>query len=86
MKKQRNRSQLQEQEKSPERTSNETDLSSLPDPKFKKEVVKILTGLRKAIDRNADSCNKELETIKRIQSKLDNSIAEMKIEQKAINT
>ena len=29
MKKQRNRSQLQEQEKSPERTSNETDLSSL---------------------------------------------------------
>ena len=70
MKKQRNYSQLKEQEKSPERTNNKIDLASLPDPKFKKEVIKILKELRKIINRNADHCNKELENMKRSQSKL----------------
>ena len=77
---------LKRQEKSPERKNNETDLSSLPDPKFKKEVIKILKELRKAINRNADHCNKELETIKMSQLKLENPFAEMKAEQKAINS
>lgn len=31
------------------------------------------------INRNADYCNKELETIKMNQSKIDNSIAKIKI-------
>ena len=61
MKKQRNYSQLEEQEKSPERTNNETDLTRLLDHKFKKEIIKMLKELRKMIDRNADHCNKELE-------------------------
>ena len=86
MKKQRNQSQLKEQEKSPERTNNETDLSSLLDHKFKMEVIKILKELRKAINRNADHCNKELETIKRSQEKLENSSAETKAKLKAINS
>ena len=60
MKKQRNYSQLKEQEKSPKRTNNETDLSSLLDPEFKKEVIKMLKELRKIISRNADHFNKEL--------------------------
>ena len=63
MKKQRNYSQWKEQEKSAERVNNETDLSSLPDPDFKKKVIKVLKELRKIINRNADHCNKELETI-----------------------
>ena len=37
-----------------------------------------MMGLRKAIDRNADCCKKELETIKRSQEKLENSFADMK--------
>ena len=81
MKKQKDHSQLKDQENSPERTNNETDISSLPDPKFKKEVMKILKELRKAIDRNADYWKKELETIKRSQLKLENPFAEMKAEQ-----
>ena len=64
MKKQRNYSQLKEQEKSPERTNEEIELITLPEPEFKKSVNKMLTGLRKSINRNADHCNKELETIK----------------------
>ena len=38
----------------------------------------MLKELRKIIDRNADHCKKELKTIKMNQSKLDNSIAEIK--------
>ena len=65
MKKQRNYSQLKEQEKSPERTNEEIELIPLPEPEFKKNVlIKMLTGLRKSINRNADHCKKELETIK----------------------
>ena len=62
MKKQRKHSQLKDQGDSPERTNNDIDLFSLKDTKFKKEVMKILEKLRKAIDRNANYCKKELET------------------------
>ena len=58
MKKQRNFSQLEEQN-SPERTSNETDLSSLLDLKFKKEVIKMLKELKKIISKNADHSKKD---------------------------
>ena len=40
------------------RNNNETDLFSLTDTNFKKEIMKILKELRKAIDRNADYCKK----------------------------
>ena len=65
MRKQRNHSQLKDQENSPKGTNNETVLFSLIDTEFKKEVMKILKELRKLINRNADYCKKELETIKR---------------------
>ena len=85
MKKQRNHSKLRE-EKSPERTTNEIDISSILHPELKKEVIKMLQELRKIMDRNAGHCNKELETIKRNQSKLDNSIAEINTDVKAMNS
>ena len=86
MKKQRNHSQLKDQENSPEITNNETDLFSLIDTEFKKEIMKILKEFRKAIDRNAEYCKKELEAIKRDQEKLENSFAEMKTEPKTMNS
>ena len=58
--KQKNHSQLKDQENSPERTNNETDLFSLIDTEFKKEIIKILKELRRTIDRNADYYKKEL--------------------------
>ena len=48
------------------------------------EVIKILKGPRKVIDRNRDHCYEELETIKMRQSKLKNSIAKKKTELKVI--
>ena len=83
MKKQRNYSQSKEQEKSPKRINNETGLFSLPDTEFRTEVIKMLKELRKIINRNTDHFNKELKTINRNQSKLDNSVAKVKIHLKS---
>ena len=49
MKRQRNHSQLKEQEKCPERTNNKTEFINLPNPKFKKVIIKMLTELRKLL-------------------------------------
>ena len=88
MNKQRNESKLKDQVNSPKRKkkNNETDFSSPLEPKFKKEAIKILKDFKKAINRNAYYCKKELETIKRGQLKLENSFSEMKAELKAINS
>ena len=48
--------------------------------------MKIPRELRKAIERNAEYCKKELETIKRNPKKLENSFAETKAELKAMNS
>ena len=56
MKRQRNHSQLKEQEK----TSEKIIKQSLLDIEFKKLVIKILTLLRRRIDLNTDHFNKEL--------------------------
>ena len=46
MKTLRNHSQLKEQENSPEAANSETDLCSLMDTEFKREIMKILRKLR----------------------------------------
>ena len=86
MKKQRNHSQIKDQENCPERTNNETDCFNLIDTKFKKEIMKILKELRKAIGRDADYCKKDLETIRRSQEKIENSFEKTKAELKAMNS
>ena len=45
----------------------------------------MIKQLRKIIDIKADHCNKELEIIKRNQSKLDSSTAKIKTSLKAVN-
>ena len=72
MKKLRNQSQLKQQENAPKAVNNETDLFSLTDIEFKREIVKVLKELREDMTSNADSFRKELENIKRSQEKLEN--------------
>ena len=57
MKKDRNHFQLKQQESSPKAVSNETDLCSLIDIEFKREVLKILKELRE--DMNTIQINLE---------------------------
>ena len=84
MKKHRNHSQLKEQENSPKADNNETDLCSLSDFEFKREVSKILKELRQDMNSNADSLKKEIENIRRKQEKLEHSFAEMQTELRAV--
>ena len=86
MKRQRNYCQLKEQEKSPERINNETEITSLLDHEFQRVIIKMLTKLRKIISINADHCNKELETMKMNESKVGNSISEIKSNLEAMNS
>ena len=83
MKKLRNHSQLKQQENSPKVISNETDLCSLTDFEFKREIVKMLKELREDMNSNADSLRKELENM-RSQDKLENLFAEIQTELKAL--
>ena len=67
MKKNRNDSQLKEQENPPKAVNNKTDLCSLTNIEFKREIVKIFKELREDKNSNANSFRKELENIKRSQ-------------------
>lgn len=58
----------------PERTKNETDLFSLTDTEFNKDIMKTLKELRKVINTNADYYKRELEKITKSQGKLENSL------------
>ena len=78
MKRQRNSSQLKEQEKNPEKINNETEINNLPNKQFKTLVIKMLTELRKRIDVNSEHFNKELENMIKIQSEMNTSVAEIK--------
>lgn len=51
-----------------------------------KEDNKNAEGFEKTTDGNADHCNKELESVKKNQSKLDSSIGEIKTNLEAINS
>ena len=85
MKKLRNNSQLKQQENFPKAVNNETDLCSLTDFEFKREIVKILKELREDMNSNVDSLRKGLEN-RRSQEKLENSFAEIQTELKAAKT
>ena len=92
MKTLRNQSQWKEKRNSPKEVNNETDLWSLTDIEFKREIVKILKELmlikelREDMNSNADSFRKELENIRRSHEKLENSCAEMQTELKALKS
>ena len=60
-----------------------TDLCSLRDFEFKREIVKILKELRDDMNSDADTLRKKLENIKRSQEKLENSFAEIQNELRA---
>ena len=86
MKKLRNHSLLKEQVYSPKAVNNETDLCSLTDYEFKREIVKTLKELREDMNSNTDSLRMEVENIRRRHKKLEDSFAEIQTELKAIKT
>ena len=85
-KKLRNHPQLNQQEKSPKAVNNETELCSLTDLEFKREIVKILEELREDTNSNADTLRKELENKRRSQEKPEDAFAEIQTELWAVKT
>lgn len=59
--------------------NNKTGLFSITDTEFKREIMKILKELRKALYRNAEYCKKEPETIKKNKEKIENSFCREKL-------
>ena len=77
MKKLANHSQWKEQENFPARTNDGTDSPVYWTMSSKyRQNCNDAEGTKKAIDRKAGHCNKEIETV-RSQSKLDNLVAKM---------
>ena len=69
MKKLRNHPQSNQPENSPKTVNNETDLCSLTGIEFKREVLKILKELRENMNSNADSFRKEIENMRRQETR-----------------
>jgi len=68
MRKQRNLSQMKEQDKAMARDLSETDISTMRDREFKITIMRILTGLEKRVDNMSETLNMEIR----------NNIAEIK--------
>lgn len=60
----RNISQVEEQEKTPERELNEVEASILSDMEFKIQVIKTLNKHKGRIDNLTENINKEIISIK----------------------
>ena len=73
MRRQRNTFQVREQDKTPEKKLNETEMSNLPDREFKQRVLRMLTDLGRRMDELSENINKEMENIKNNQSKMKNT-------------
>jgi len=75
MRKQRNMSQIKEQNKITVRGISKTKMNKMPDRKFKVMIIKILTGLEERVEDISETLKKE---IKKNQSEMKNTTIEIK--------
>ena len=72
-------SQMKEQDKTPEEQLSEVEIGNLPEKEFR---VKVFQDLRKRIEAQIEKLqemfNKELEDLKNKQTKMSNTITEIK--------
>ena len=60
MRRQRNLSQMKEQDKAMARHVSETDVSNMPDGVFKTMFIRVLTGLEKRVEDMCEILNTEM--------------------------
>ena len=56
---------MKEEDKITAKVQNKTEISNMPDKKFKVIVIKTLTGLEERLDKFSEILNKEIENIKK---------------------
>lgn len=74
--------QMKERDKISETYINETEISNLLDKEFKVMVIKMFTELRRRMDEHSEIFNKEVEDIRKLQTKvpeLKNTITKQKL-------
>ena len=73
---------MKEQDKTPEKQLNETEIGNLPEKEFRIMIVKMIQDLGKTmeakIEKMQDMFNKDLEELKNKQTEMNNTITEMK--------
>ena len=90
MKRHRTLYQMKEQDKTPEKQLNEVEIGNLPEKEFRIMTMKMIQDLRKRVEAKIEKIqemfnkdleelkNKHLEELKNKQTKMNNTITEMK--------
>ena len=78
MRRQRNTQQMKEQGKNPTGLTNEEEIGSLPENKFRIMIVKMIQNLRNRMEKIQETFNKVLEELKSKQTVMNNTINEIK--------
>ena len=55
----------------------ETDISNMPDPEFKRTIIRILAGLEKSIEDTGKSLTTEIKALKTSQAEVKNTITKI---------
>ena len=77
---------MNEQGKNPPEQTNEEEIGSLPEKKFRIMIVKMIQNLGNRIEKMEETFNKDLEELKRKQAMMNNTIYEIKNTLEGINS
>ena len=86
MKRQRNTQQMKEQGKNPPEQTNEEEIGSLPEKEFRVMILKVIQNLGNRIEKIQETFNKDPEELNGKQTKMNNTINEIKNTLEGINT
>ena len=86
MKRQRNTTQMKEQNRDTEVQINEEEIGKLPEKEFKIMIVKMIKNLENKIKKMQESINKNLEELKNKHTETNNTITEIKNILEGINS
>ena len=82
--------QMKEQDKTPEKQLNETEIGNPPEKEFRIMIVKMIQDLGKRMEAKIEKMkkmfNKDLEELKNKQTEMNNTITEMKTTLGGINS
>ena len=74
MKRNRVMSQMNEQDKFPEKQLNEEEIGNLPEKEFRIMVVKMIQDLGKRMEKMKEMLTKDLEELKSKQTEMNNTL------------
>ena len=86
MRRQKNTQQTKEQGKNPPDLTNEEEIGSLPEKKFRIIIVKMIQNLGNRREKIQETFNKDLEELKSKQTMMNNTINEIKNPLEGINS